>query len=192
MTNFKEQLIKLENYLSAEHFPLIKSMEQGKETAFIEKLLDQNGIKNAALIELYGWKNGVKNFSTASIESLELFPEGIMLSLEQALDVYKIYAIQQQNWSVGLFPIFTNGGGDYFLFDSKNKTEGSILLYAPSLLLSVVPQTIYDSLEKLFKTVLICFEKGAYKVSVDGTMEVDYDLRNQISKECNPKSEYWE
>jgi len=166
-----------------------------KRIAVCENLLKQNKITSKELCTLYKWMNGIgDDFMNENIEVIELFPEGIMYSLREGLDRYKLYTQSDKIWEDQLFPIFTSGGGDYLLLDiSQNKlSSGMVFLYAPSLLLSEYPESIYDSLESLFETIIACIDRGAYDYREDGTIDVDFDMKFELSEKLNPKSKYWQ
>lgn len=193
MGNFKELLIDFEKQLREANAPILEKLKDELTPDRAKELLSHTGINNKSLFDLYSWKNGIKNMEEYSIGELELFPMGIMLSLEDAILHYEIYTKKERIWKESLFPLFTRGG-DYLILDinADSKTAGMILLYSPELLLSDKPETMYDSLEDLFKTILDCFKKGAYRINQDdGTIDVNYDLEQKISTERNPKSEYW-
>ena len=194
MTRLNGLLNDFGKLLKDQQAPIFDKLQVGLDFDEIDSLLKPEGINNAELRLLYKWRNGIKDLQNYTIDELELFPEGIMLSLSGSLSHYEIYTQVEKIWDKSLFPIFTNGGGDYFLLDieSESKTEGMVFLYAPSLLLSDSPVTIYDSIENLIDTVLECFKHHAYKLSNEKNIViVDYDLRQKISKNKNPESIYW-
>ena len=193
MKHLNQLLPELEQQLIEVQLPILNKLQEGLTSKVASKLLKQVGISNDGLVTLYGWKNGIKDMSEGiNIEYLEVFPEAIMLSLEDALNHYRI-SVNQKLFSEGLFPTFTNGGGDYYLLDcNKNsKTNEMILLFAPSLLLEEDPQSIYDSIESLVYTVICCYKQGGYKINNSGTLDVDYDIKYQLSAKLNPRSSYW-
>jgi len=189
-----ELMSELNSVLLERHSPILDKLQKGLNSITTRKLLGSFNITNDKLVTLFGWRNGVKDmYNGSKIEEFELFPEAIMLSLEEAINHYKV-SIEQKLWEGGLFPMFSNGGGDYLLFDcNKNSVSYEVvLLYAPSLLLNEKPESIYDSIENLIQTVINCFNQKAYKFDVKGLMDVDYDLKYKISTKLNPNSSYWD
>jgi hypothetical protein len=194
MALIQRKLHDFENHLKAiNHFQLVE-LNNGLNEFDIKQLLTSVSLPiNEEIIYLYSWRNGV-SFDNKEISHLELFPEGIFLSLEDAIKTYRISVFQESLWEDLLFPLFTNGAGDYYLFDMnvESETKGMILLYAPSLLLAENPQTIFDSLESFINTVLECYKQKAFKIiDNDGYIDIDYELREQIAKDNNPNSVFW-
>jgi len=193
MKQLKELLTDFENALVKAKCPILQKLKAGYDAMFVNELLNRLHIQNDALATFYGWRNGIMNMADGLIGEMELFPNGIILSLEESENIYTLYT-QDQVWEKIFFPIFTNGGGDYFLYDvdDKSPTYEMIFLYAPSLLLDEKPQTIYDSLESLIETQIQCLNNDAYNFDSKGIDNIDYDLLYDISAKCNPKSKYWD
>lgn len=194
MRNLKELLTTFEKCLQNANAPILKKLRDGLDTETLESILKIEGISHKNLIELYSWKNGIKDSINKIIGKIELFPSAIMLACDESLEDYIICAQQEDIWSKNLFPIFTNGGGNYLLFDidDKSTTFEMILIYDPMLLLSAQPQTIYDSLENLIQTQIECLVKGTYNFDSEGITDINYDLKYEISAKMNPKSKYWD
>lgn len=193
MATLRSVLLEYELLLKELNAPVTLFLQNGLEESYIQSLLSPIDKNFPSLIDLYRWKNGVVDFN-ASIQQLELFPDGIMLSLENAVECYQIYVASKQRWQKELFPIFTNGGGDYLLLNCSEESvnQGRIFLYAPSFLLSEALESIYDSLETLFHTNLSCFKKRAYFVNSENKeFEVSYDEKYEISGRLNPKASFW-
>lgn len=187
--SIKQLIIQYEKLLSDKKANVLKSLQKGlkeKEILFaIKSTSIPNNVKS-----MYESRNGIPDSSDLPIEELEYFPDGIMLSLDSAIENFNI---TRNGVKKSLFPLFTDGGGSLFLIETDSKDENylMILYYSPSLLLSENPVTIYDSLEKLFETIVKCLVSGAYFINENGTFEVDYDLKYEISEEMNPNSKYW-
>jgi hypothetical protein len=190
MESLNAIIIEFEKILIEKKSPILNILQEGLPVGGIQKLLNQVDLNNEELINLYRWKNGVSNMSNRVIGEMELFSRGIMLSLQDAIEHYQ-YALSENLWSGELFPIFTNGGGDYLLLNTV-ESAGNVLIYSPSILLSDKPIVIYESLKLLFETVINCYKLHAYKYKEDGSLEIDYDLEQDISKKKNPNTEYWE
>jgi hypothetical protein len=196
MEKLEQILLEFESYLKSQEYSRLNLLQPGLEEKKCRELLRTVAIDNKKLTQFYCWKNGISEEDKKDkvIGELELFPFGIMLSLNEALAIYDIYVVKDKLWSKYLFPIFTNGGGDFLLFDcsSKKKKSGCIFLYSPSIFLSEDSQSCYVSIESLFETILTCFKEGAFKVNkTDGYVVVDNDLEYNISYKFNPGMEFW-
>ena len=186
--------LKFEQALTENNSPILDRMQEGLKPEIVNTMLSENEVNNETLVDLYTWKNGnLPDLKENVIEKLELFPEGIMLSIQDALYVYKLYTRVELSWKAGLFPIFSNGGGNYLLLDilSSSETQGMILLYDPVPMASENIVTIYDSANALFTLIVECIAKGAYKYELDGKIDIDFYLRNEICSMLNPHSAYW-
>jgi len=191
MASIQQILVEFEILLKKVQAPIYEKLQDGLASDYVDRLLAETGINNDELKKLYAWKNGISYDSGWKIGDFDFFSFGLFLSLQDSIEHY-VTSKSQKIWRSGLFPIFTNGGGDFILLDTndKNKTKGMLLLHAPSLLLSDKPESIYDSLNTFFTTILECYNVGAYKM-IEGSIEIDDDLEHDVSKRLNPKSKYW-
>lgn len=186
---------EFENLLKEKKLNALDLLQQGKSIEVIKNALGTIGISNEDLVNLYSWRDGISStdFYGKTIEELEMFPDVIMPSLNDAIGYFSLYVIEKSAWGKFLFPVFTNGGGDFLLLniDSGNQEFGMIYLYSPSLLLSEDPMTIYDSLEFFFLTMNECLKEGIYIPGSNGSLDVDYDIKYKVSAEINVRSDYW-
>ena len=143
------------------------------------------------LVELYKWKNGIAGiYQECTIGEVSLFVHGILYPLEYAISMYALEAKVEKYIQENYFPVFTGGGGDHILMDlNKNKPSENLFIISPSLFISK-PITIYDSLERLFETVLVTYENNGYYFS-GNSLEIDFEIETQIATELNPKSKFW-
>lgn len=190
-----ELLLEFEKSLANLGANFISRLQSGNSLLYVKETLSKIDVYDEALIEFYTWKNGTSksDYTNSLIEELEILPDLIMLSVEDAVEAYSTNTKENKIWPPRMVPLFTNGGGDYLLLqiDPEIETSGMIFLFAPSLLLSELPQTIYDSLDKFFLTAIQCIEKGAFTTNIKNEFEIDYDLKYKISYDINPKSDYW-
>jgi hypothetical protein len=187
-------LTELELVLKEFNYPIINKFNDGKNEEEITEYLDNIKFPNRKdVVELYMWKNGVNGlYQGTNIEQLELFANGIMFSLEFAISMYALEVRVEKKFKKTFLPMFTSGGGDYILmnFDVKSKSYGQLFLYSTSILMTETPMPIYDSLESLFETVLSVYKGKGYYFTED-VFKVDYDIEKKISKQLNPKSDFW-
>jgi hypothetical protein len=194
-TSEMEAMNKFEIILANMDSPVLGRLQEGLQDAYVRMSLLRSDLFDDRLISLYTWKNGNRpDLEDTAIERLELFPEAIMLSLDDAIAVNKLYVQQDyMPWQKDTFPLFTNGGGDYLVLDTNtvSGTKGMILSYAPSAIELEEFVPIYDSMELLFVSVIECIRLEAYKYRSDGTIDIDFDLRQKICGQLNPNSGYW-
>jgi hypothetical protein len=192
MSELEKLLIELEMLLSSNNSAICKSLQNGLPIEYITSLLSTLDISDSKISTLYHWKNGIQYNSQWVAGELDLFSFGVILSLEDMLQHREIL-IKSIRLKALLLPIFVSGAGDYILYqaNANDKNFGRLLIYAPNLLLSATPELIYDSLESCFQTICECYRSGAYKITEGGTLEIDYDMEEEISKRLNPIAEYW-
>jgi hypothetical protein len=170
-------------------------LQNGIKPEVAESMLLEQKLYSSDLVDLFSWKNGCRteDIEQFAIEKLELFPEGIMMSIQESLTVYNIYTADLFSWQPGLFPIFANGGGSYLLLDLvlTSQTYGKILLYdpVPINVQNIVP--IYDSIDLLVQSAIECINVGAYNYKSDQTIALNFELRHQVCAKLNPRSAYW-
>lgn len=184
-------LKEIEKYLESNKANISKRLQPGLNRVYTEQLLQNIGALNDELIALYGWKNGVRYNSGWVIGEIDFFSHGLLISIEDMIKAYDIFHRNVFLKDKTLLPLFTDGSGDYLLYKAgKDNKPGQLFLYAPSLLLSVEPKSMYDSLTSLFKTIIECYNRKAY-IFNNGELEIDYDLEWEISEALNPLSDYW-
>lgn len=185
-------LQKIEWHLKNSNANICSKLQSGLRRDYIEKILADAGInKDDDLIALYEWKNGIQYNSGWVIGEIDFFSRGLLISLEDMVDTRRILYENDILKDPLLLPLFTDGSGEYLLYNAgKSNKPGQLLLDAPSLLLSGEPQSMYDSLTSLCKTVIECYNSKAY-VFNNGELEIDYDLEWEISETLNPLSAYW-
>jgi len=144
------------------------------------------------LVELYKWKNGIAGiYQECTIGEVSLFVHGILYPLQYAISMYALEAKVEKYIQENYFPVFTGGGGDHILMDlNKEGRSDNLFFYSTSILLSDKPMTIYDSLETLFATVLETYKQNGYYFD-NGVLEVDFEIQQKMSRELNPKSDFW-
>lgn len=183
--------IELEKILIAKGYKIAQVLNEGVSEQDIKAFFSDLPLAPTdELIDLYKWKNGVKYGDFTISESL-LFSLGTLLSLEEGIKSYKT-AMTNNIWNENFFPISSNGAGDFILIDLQKDSETfkQLFLGSPVLLLSEFPETVYDSLESLFESVLLCYKKEIYFFDDEG-FQSNWDAEFQLCRVLNPKSDYW-
>jgi len=142
--------------------------------------------------DLYSWKNGVNPTAEDSIGNLSIFELAVFVSFQEAMDIQKSMAGSEYGWDKNKFPLFTSGGGDYYLIEgdiSKNE-YGSIYYYFPGAVDFERMISQYDSLYTLFLTIYESFSKNIFTYR-EGVLEVDDEKSFEIGKKLNPRSDYY-
>jgi hypothetical protein len=118
------------------------------------------------------------------IKDLILFPLGIFNSLDLAVEEYDLYAVQNNFWPKGLFPLFSSNCGDFVLLnlDNPDYKEYALYEYSPALLI-LTPELFFDSLDIFLKAVTECYKTGAYMYN--NGLAVNYEEQDKIFKASN-------
>ncbi|MBO9703055.1 MAG: SMI1/KNR4 family protein [Sporocytophaga sp.] len=185
-------IVNLFRYLKDINHPALSNMKDGLRDDEIQNLENQFNISlPEGLKAAYRIYNGGK-MEDKTIGELSVFPNGILLPLEEALMTYN-YNKTDNYWPGTYFPIFTSGGGDYLLvqlgpYDDLNR----IYFYSPSNVDFETIISFYDDLNTMTDSIIKCYETEVYFVK-DGMSDWSLEPLNQakICKELNPRSEYW-
>jgi len=167
MESLSSTLKELEDFLRQSNSPLLERLLPGTDLSKIEGPNDL--FRKQDVRDLYAWKNGV-DCGELTIGELLLFQNGIMLPAEEACQEYDI-AQEEELWEGNLFPLFSNGGGDFLLYDTN--TSIGIYYYAP-VIVEGTPK-VYEDLTTMMKTVLECYKQKSYYWT-DGTLKIDYEI----------------
>jgi hypothetical protein len=141
------------------------------------------------LIELYTWRNGTKIPEGTILDDVQLIPGFHFLSLEDGIAGY-LAMKDDHRWNKNWFPIFANGGGDFYAIDlSSSDTEAPLI----GFILGELDQYIeYQSIAMMLQTFLECCEKGVVFVTEEGYLEIKDDLHAQIAAINNPDVSLWQ
>lgn len=184
----REDLEKLEQILIKAGVDVTLLFNPGIERATIVELVNEIGLHpNEELIQLFQWHNGV-NFHDKPTGRISFTNWGVFLPLSYCIDAYKAQ-IALYNDYFFLFPFFFDDTVMIDL-DITSNTYGQLYFLCPSLQI-IEPITAYDSLLSMVQTTLNCFEKGLMYYDSEGFLEIDTSAVSTLSKELNPKSEYW-
>jgi hypothetical protein len=141
------------------------------------------------LVEIYKWRNGSPVEEGTMLDDVQIIPGYHYLSLKDAISCY-LAMKNDSRWNPCWFPVFANGGGDFYAVDLSQSDGDS----APVLgfILGEIEQEIeYQSLASMLLTFSECFEKGVVFKTEDGYLEMDDDQQAEIAMRNNPEVEFW-
>jgi len=75
--------------------------------------------------------------------------------------------------------------------DEESEECGLVYLYSPSINLSIEPVSMYDSIESMLDTILLCYKKQAYFFK-NRELSVNTNLEFEIGHHQNPRSLFWQ
>jgi hypothetical protein len=188
-------LESLEDYWRKIDFPLLPRLGPGVDVDSFASV-NFDGVLPDELRVLYKWKNGIKpEFARDPIGRQTLFDGGILMTMPEVWRVQGLLGGDGDNgWSRSKIPIFESGGGEYYLLecDASSAAFGRIIFFDIGSVDFERTVGMYDSLGKLFQTVLKAYEDGLFRVGDHGYLEVsDYKELSRLKKEFNPGSDYW-
>lgn len=196
---------KLERQLIQAHNPILNEMDwdfnwkdkQSIESAF--RLLELECCPE--LLDLYLWKTGcahelLLDLSEGEENQIKLSSMGNYAAYSLSRDIMTQNKIMQASYADDgrMYPfIFDGVYEDPILIDldSSRETYKALFYYSPQVLLSDAPIMIYDSIESWLKTIIQCYEQNIYSVDEKGIFQSKTNLEVQLSRNMNPKSDYW-
>ncbi len=179
-----EIFTQLEQTFKNTHSFAYTLLRRGNSIEYIKETLAQHKINffPPELIDFFLWHDGMED-SDEMIGKLQLFHLGYFLALNKAISYQ---SAKPAFWQKIFFPLFTNNGGDFLLYNFKN----NFIYYYSPVILGKKPMKKYDNLKTMFETIINCYAEKAYYFE-DDFFEIDYDKEEQISRQLNPKSQYW-
>ncbi|MBB2974948.1 hypothetical protein FHX49_000489 [Microbacterium endophyticum] len=166
---------------------LLDALQEGLSGAAAgEQLAGVGLVATEELEQLYRWRNGT-SATVASLDDIQIFPGYSFLSIEEAVANYRVF-LADRRWVEGWFPVFANGGGDFYFVDLKAAQSRAVrhfcideLEYPPEFL----------SLSAMIQTLAECFERGVFFVDPNGYLEMDDQAFIELAAEMNPDVAYW-
>ena len=110
------------------------------------------------------------------------------MSLEYSLTSYELFQ-NDPRWNRAWFPVFANGGGDFYAVICQQECgspSGPVLGF---LLGEPDHEIEYESLTTMISCLRACFEQGVFFVTAEGYLEMDSDKQFEIDKSLNPRLE---
>ena len=181
-------LNNIEKYLKKLDHHCLRYLDEGLSSQEIqENMLTISLQPNEALISLYSWKNGIKPTENINLGCLTFFPGFYLMSLQEGISSY-IEFKNSLDWKKTWFPIFANGGGDFYVIDLNEKTNGKII----GCFMYEDEHTVeYNSLELMLRTFEECYEKGIVFKDDQGYLDMDYYEHAAIAHRLNPDLYIW-
>ena len=139
-------------------------------------------------LELYQVTNGIINADGVELGKLNFFPGFYLMSIEEGIISYQVF-LKDDRWNKDWFPIFANGGGDFFAIDCNPESASYNMIIG--FMLDFDVEIEYLSLKHLLRTIDACFEKGAYYVDNKGFLQSNLEIEDSISKELNVGLTRW-
>lgn len=185
------EIQKLELCLKKFCEPMYNRLLEPLNKEAIESILNTWGYDDKNISEIFQWKNGIPYDDSFPTYCFDYSGFGVIPPLEYILEILTIQK-KHKSWNQSLFPLVVSFAGDFLLYETnkRNRNYGAVYLYSPNLGYVDHLPGYFDSIFSMIDTIIENFESGAFKY-LDMSLEIDYDLRAEISKKLNPESEYW-
>ncbi len=181
---------KIVGHLQKNKRPVAELLNIGLLPNKVESLLNEISIELPSSIkEMYYWRNGTRVEEGDALDDLHFFPGFYWLSLEDAIKSYKAF-MNDNRWSKEWFPIFANGGGDFFavLCSGDINIVGGIV----GFILGEQGHSVeYENIESMLSTINTCFCEGVYFLSEEGYFDADDNTQIKIAKRYNPDLDFY-
>ncbi len=185
----KLQVNRIVNYLITAKRPVVALLKDGLDVNVVEQLMKKILLDPPAdLIKLYECFNGTKIKAGDSLDDTHFFPGFYWLCLEDAIESYTSF-IADNRWGKSWLPIFSNGGGDFYVVvcDKDSPIFGSVI----GFMLGEDEHFIeFPNLSTMLCVIDECFAKGIYYVS-DGFLDADYNAAMLVAKRFCPELEFY-
>lgn len=187
MSSVHTLLDRILSHLTRLQQPVVGLLQEG---------LDHQDIENSVALlpmslpeevyRLYEWRNGTRRHERRPMKHLYFFPGFYFLSLDEAVTSYQLFA-NDSRWNSSWFPLFANGGGDFYAAVGTAERQQSSEIIGFMLDLPDDEQVAeYESLEKMLLTMATCYDEEVFYVQSDGYLDADDRRRSQIAKRLNP------
>jgi hypothetical protein len=191
----QELLYKIVSELQKIKSPVLAYLQPGVSKLTYEKKLNSFHLTPSdEFISLYQWHNGTAEMKTEN-SNLWLFPGGIFLPIDKALEIYQYHTISNNTWDKTLFPIFADGGGDFYLINMSSQSPNHGRIYYFSFNAFDFDQIIsyFDSVQSTIETIIEWYQQKAFILNYFGDPVVTFDSEKQlhIALKNNPNSDYW-
>jgi cell wall assembly regulator SMI1 len=139
------------------------------------------------VVALYEAFDGTRTDTKALLRDMWLFPGYILLSLEDAVEAYRLMR-RARGWKPSWFPVFADDAGSYYAVacEKSARARGVVgfLHGEPD------PEVEYGSLETMLATIAACLAKGAF-YSKGKDFEIDDVKHAAIARLLNPGVPFW-
>ena len=128
-------------------------------------------IKAPSIVELYSNFGGFNIVEGALSEEFWIYSSFCLDTLENSLLNYKCL-IDSAEWHVGNFPLFSNGGGDFYSIVTS--LESKFFGYISYFMLGEEEYIAYSSLENFLSVINKCYDQGICYSDAGGYLETDH------------------
>lgn len=167
------------------HRPVVRFLKPGLSESRIPEILGDLEIAvPLELREMYSCRDGILIPKGHILDDLHFFPGFYWLSLEDAVTTYKSLH-GDRRWHSSWFPVFANGGGDFYAVVCTPTPVDSGEVVGFILGESDHPVEFRD-LTAMLRTVRACFDEKVFFLSAEGYLEADDMAQARVARRFNP------
>ncbi len=145
-----------------------------------DKIEKETGLKIPKdLFKLYSICQGSDIKEGNILDDFHFFPGFYFMSINESILDYNVFK-DDERWDVNWFPIFANGGGDFYCVDCSDMDKSPIIEF----MLNYDAKIIHKNLTNMLKTINECYRKGVY-FEDQNYLEADYKEERKIRKKIN-------
>lgn len=148
--------------------------------------------KDNELFRLYSWTNGAMTGQNIAMKHLWLMPGYFLLPSNEMIEVNRLLSNFMPTYCANHYPLTSSGSAaDYHFINPRKANNGYMPVYIEAPEDDIIGMQIYDTIELMLTTVLHCYEEGIFFIGNDGCLEGDVKKEILVSREYNPRSNYW-
>jgi len=157
----------------------------------LNSILETNGISDESYRNLYELTNGLEYDYKYPTHAYDYCDFGVIPSIEYGISLLRNESVSRI-WKNSRLPLVTSFAGDFLLLETKGSLAGQLTLYSPNLGYVDFLPTYFDSIDAMLETIITCFKQDAFVYDSNMMfLNTDYNLKFEIAKHLNPKSDYW-
>lgn len=178
------------SFMQKWHLSVAGLLNAGLSEKEIEERFKKVGlIPTKELVELYRWHDGTPVEEGTMLDDVQFIPGFHFLCLDDAINNYQAMK-DDRRWCRAWFPIFANGGGDFYAAD-LGQSDGYSAGVIGFILGEKEQETEYQSLTTMLLTFRDGFQNGSVFKAEEGYLEMDDDKYAEIARKNNPELEFW-
>ncbi len=159
---------------------LLNHLLDGSDIVY-NKILKDTGLKIPnELVELYKICQGSAIKTGDKLDDFHFFPGFYFIPIERAIFFYNNYK-DDKRWNKNWFPIFANGGGDFYCVNCSDEDKSPIIEF----MLDYDIEVVHESVTNMLKTIDTCYKNEIYYLDDENYLEMDYDKEEIIRKKIN-------
>lgn len=164
--------------------PIASRRRPGIDKISMRKMLQSIGLSAPPeLLELYSECDGTQTVPGEILDDIHFFPGYYWMSSEASLATYHAL-VQGGGWNPAWFPIFANGGGDFYavVCDEASPDFGAVV----GFLMGVSDVLVeFGNVASMMRTIERSYAEKAFFV-VDGYLEANYAEMRSIARKLQP------